>query len=162
MSEFCEKKGIKREFSIARTPQQNSVAERRNMTLIEATRTITPALSFMRLFGCHVTILNTLDYLGKFDEKSDKGFFVGYSFNSKAFRVYNIRTWKVEESLHIRFLEDKPIIAGTKESIGACHSSKEIGSSQDCILMPLNAGKKDDDVRKESGIDNQERPENST
>nr|GEU43540.1 retrovirus-related Pol polyprotein from transposon TNT 1-94 [Tanacetum cinerariifolium] len=66
----------------------------------------------MRPFGCHVTILNTLDYLGKFDEKSDEGFFVGYSLNSKDFRVYNIKTRKVEENLHIRFLEDKPIIAG--------------------------------------------------
>ncbi|GJU61469.1 putative ribonuclease H-like domain-containing protein [Tanacetum coccineum] len=154
MSEFCEQKGIKREFNIARTPQQNSVTERRNRTLIEAARTMladsklpttfwaeavntacyvqnrvlvvkphnktpyelfrgrTPALSFMRPFGCHVTILNTLDYLGKFDGKSDEGFFVGYSMNSKAFRVYNIRTRKVEENLHIRFLEDKPIIAG--------------------------------------------------
>ncbi|GJV74991.1 putative ribonuclease H-like domain-containing protein [Tanacetum coccineum] len=36
MSEFCEQKGIKREFSVARTPQQNDVAERRNRTLIEA------------------------------------------------------------------------------------------------------------------------------
>ncbi|GJU41210.1 ribonuclease H-like domain-containing protein [Tanacetum coccineum] len=72
----------------------------------------TPAISFMRPFRCHVTILNTLDNLGKFDEKSDEGFFVGYSLNSKAFRVYNIRTRKVEESLHIRFLKDKPIIAG--------------------------------------------------
>ncbi|GKC81459.1 putative ribonuclease H-like domain-containing protein, partial [Tanacetum coccineum] len=40
MSEFCEKKGIKKEFSVARTPQQNGVAERRNRTLIEAARTI--------------------------------------------------------------------------------------------------------------------------
>ncbi|GKE54430.1 ribonuclease H-like domain-containing protein, partial [Tanacetum coccineum] len=40
MSEFCEKKGIKREFSVARTPQQNEVAERRNRTLIEAARTM--------------------------------------------------------------------------------------------------------------------------
>ncbi|GJV10717.1 uncharacterized mitochondrial protein-like protein [Tanacetum coccineum] len=40
MSEFCEKKGIKREFSIARTPQQNSVAKTRNRTLIEAARTM--------------------------------------------------------------------------------------------------------------------------
>ncbi|GJU73616.1 putative ribonuclease H-like domain-containing protein [Tanacetum coccineum] len=153
MSEFCEEKGIKKEFSTARTPQQNGVAERRNMTLTEAARTMladsklpttfwaeavntacyvqnrvlvvkphnktpyelfrgrTPALSFMRPFGCHVTILNTLDYLGKFDGKSDEGFFVGYLMNSKAFRVYNIRTRKVEEKLHIRFLEDKPIIA---------------------------------------------------
>ncbi|GKF74907.1 putative ribonuclease H-like domain-containing protein, partial [Tanacetum coccineum] len=38
MSEFCEKKGIKKEFSVARTPQQNGVAKRRNRTLIEATR----------------------------------------------------------------------------------------------------------------------------
>ncbi|GJY79167.1 ribonuclease H-like domain-containing protein [Tanacetum coccineum] len=58
------------------------------------------------------TILNTLDYLVKFDGKSDEGFFVGYSLNSKTFRVYNIRTGKVEENLLIRFLEDKPIIAG--------------------------------------------------
>ncbi|GKE72405.1 putative ribonuclease H-like domain-containing protein, partial [Tanacetum coccineum] len=228
MSEFCKKKGIKREFIVARTPQQNSVAEWRNRTLIEAARTMLadfklpttfwakvvntacyvqnrvlvvkphnkthyelfrgrrPALSFMRPFGCHVTILNTLDYLGKFDQKSDEGFFVGYLMNSKAFRVHNIRTRKVEENLHIRFLEDKPIIAGTKESIGACHSSKETESSQDYILMPLwkdgslfdsssknasndepqpssNTGKKDDEgVNKESGIDDQEKPKNST
>ncbi|GJU42851.1 putative ribonuclease H-like domain-containing protein [Tanacetum coccineum] len=236
MSEFCEQKGIKREFSVARTPQQNSVAERRNRTLIESARTMvlvvkphnktpyelfrgrTPALSFIRPFGCHVTILNTLDYLGKFDGNSDEGFFVRYSLNSKAFKVYNIRTRKVEENLHIRFLKDKPIIAGdgpkwlfdidvltklvnyipvvagtnsndlvgTKESIGVGHSSKETRSSQDYILMPLwkdgslfdsslknasndepqpssDAGKKDDEgVNKESGIDDQERPKNST
>ncbi|GJR37928.1 putative ribonuclease H-like domain-containing protein [Tanacetum coccineum] len=83
-----------------------------NKTPYELFRGRTPVLSFMRQFGCHVTILTTLDYLGKFDGKSDEGFFVGYSLNSKAFRVYNIRTRKVEENLHIRFLEDKPIIAG--------------------------------------------------
>ncbi|GJR38261.1 putative ribonuclease H-like domain-containing protein [Tanacetum coccineum] len=67
---------------------------------------------FMKPFGCHVTILNTLDNLGKFDEKSDEGFFVGYSLSSKAFRVYNIRTRKVQENLHIGFLENKPMIEG--------------------------------------------------
>ncbi|GJW98716.1 ribonuclease H-like domain-containing protein [Tanacetum coccineum] len=72
----------------------------------------TPALSFMRPFGCHVTILNTLDHLVKFDGKSDDGFFVRYSLTSKAFRVYNIRTRKVEENLHIRFLENKSFVIG--------------------------------------------------
>ncbi|GKC45370.1 putative ribonuclease H-like domain-containing protein, partial [Tanacetum coccineum] len=115
MDDFYREKGIKREYSVARTPQQNGVAERRNMTLIEAARTmladsklpttfwnskqlstcyiqnlaclvvkphnktpyelfrgLKPALSFMRPFGCHVTILNTLDNLGKFDGKSDE------------------------------------------------------------------------------------------
>nr|GEV23767.1 hypothetical protein [Tanacetum cinerariifolium] len=70
------------------------------------------ALSFMRPFGCYVLILNTLDQLRKFDGKSDEGIFVGYSTTSKAFRVYNIRTRKVEENLHINFLENKPMIAG--------------------------------------------------
>ncbi|GJQ94439.1 putative ribonuclease H-like domain-containing protein [Tanacetum coccineum] len=40
MNQFYEMKGIKREFSVARTPQQNGVAERRNRTLIEAVRTM--------------------------------------------------------------------------------------------------------------------------
>ncbi|GJY80886.1 putative ribonuclease H-like domain-containing protein [Tanacetum coccineum] len=72
-------KGIKREFSIAGTPQQNGVAERKNRTLIEAARTIrTPLIDFMKPFGCPITILNTRDNLGKFDGKADEGFFVGY------------------------------------------------------------------------------------
>ncbi|GJU14023.1 putative ribonuclease H-like domain-containing protein [Tanacetum coccineum] len=40
MNQFCERKCIKREFSVARTPQQNRVAERKNRTLIEAARTM--------------------------------------------------------------------------------------------------------------------------
>nr|GEX19219.1 hypothetical protein [Tanacetum cinerariifolium] len=89
-----------------------SVVKPHNKTPYELFRGRTPTLSFMRPFGCHVTILNTLDYLGKFDGKADEGFFVGYSMNSKAFRVYNIRTRRVKENLHIEFLENKPIVAG--------------------------------------------------
>ncbi|GJW45069.1 putative ribonuclease H-like domain-containing protein [Tanacetum coccineum] len=152
--EFCGSKGIKREYSNARTPQQNGVAERKNRTLIEAARTMLadsflpntfwaeavstacyvlnrvlvtkpqnktpyelitgkiPIISYIRPFGCHVTILNTIDHLGKFDGKSDEGFLVGYSLNSKAFRVYNLETKRVEENLHITFLENKPNVAG--------------------------------------------------
>ncbi|GJX59057.1 putative ribonuclease H-like domain-containing protein [Tanacetum coccineum] len=144
INQFCGMKGIKREFSVARTPQQNGVVERKNRTLIEATRTIladsyyllhfglkqlvtkphnkTPyelllgrpsSISFMRPFGCPVTILNTLDPLGKFDEKADEGFIVGYSINSKAFRVFNTKTRKVEENLHLNFLKNKPNVAGS-------------------------------------------------
>ncbi|GJV51203.1 hypothetical protein Tco_1446944 [Tanacetum coccineum] len=43
---------------------------------------------------------------------NDEGFFVGYSLSSKAFRVYNTRTRKVHENLHIGFLENKPMIEG--------------------------------------------------
>ncbi|GJS77041.1 retrovirus-related pol polyprotein from transposon TNT 1-94 [Tanacetum coccineum] len=72
-----------------------------------------PSLGFMRPFECPVTILNTIDHLGKFDGKADEGFFVGYSTNSKAFRVFNSRTRIVEENLHVQFSENTPNIAGS-------------------------------------------------
>ncbi|GJU72972.1 ribonuclease H-like domain-containing protein [Tanacetum coccineum] len=73
-----------------------------------------PALGFMRPFRCPVTILNTIDHLGKFDGKADEGFFVGYSINSKAFRVFNSRTRIVEENLHVQFSKNTPNIAGSR------------------------------------------------
>ncbi|GJR55707.1 putative ribonuclease H-like domain-containing protein [Tanacetum coccineum] len=64
-------------------------------------------------FGGPVTILNTIDHLGKFYGKADEGFFVGYYLNSKAFRVFNSRTRIVEENLHIRFSENTPNVVGS-------------------------------------------------
>nr|GEY55290.1 hypothetical protein [Tanacetum cinerariifolium] len=154
INDFCLRKGIKREFSNARTPQQNGVAERRNRTLIEAARTMladaklpvtfwaeavntacyvqnrvlvnksqnetpyelfngrTPDIGFLNPFGCHVMILNTLNNLRKFEAKGDEGYFIGYSMYSKAFRVFNKRTKRVEENLHVEFLENKAIKKG--------------------------------------------------
>ncbi|GKF22250.1 hypothetical protein Tco_0074572 [Tanacetum coccineum] len=65
----------------------------------------------MRPFGCPVTILNTIDHLGKLDRKADEGFFIGYSTNSKAFKVFNSRTRIVKENLHVQFSENTPNIA---------------------------------------------------
>ncbi|GKB86785.1 ribonuclease H-like domain-containing protein, partial [Tanacetum coccineum] len=83
-----------------------------NKTPYELIIGIPPSISFMRPFGCPVTILNTLDPLGKFEGKAEEGFLVGYSVNSKAFRVFNSQTKKVEENLHVKFLKNKPNIAG--------------------------------------------------
>ncbi|GKA47012.1 retrovirus-related pol polyprotein from transposon TNT 1-94 [Tanacetum coccineum] len=74
------------------------VVKPHNKTPYELFHSRTPTLSFMRPFGCLVTILNTIDHLGKFDGKADEGFFVGYSLNSKAFRVFSSRTRIVEET----------------------------------------------------------------
>ncbi|GJW57312.1 retrovirus-related pol polyprotein from transposon TNT 1-94 [Tanacetum coccineum] len=188
MNDFCAMKGIRREFSVARTPQQNVnrvlVVKPHNKNPYELFKGRTPSLSFMKPFGCHVTILNTLDHLGKFNGKSDDGFFVGYSLNSNAFRVYNIRTRKVEENLHVRFLEDKPIIAsvgpkwlfdidvltesmnyvpvvaGTNSNDsadGSLFDSSSKDASNDEPQPSSDAEKKDD----ESGIDNQEKPKDN-
>nr|GEX54324.1 hypothetical protein [Tanacetum cinerariifolium] len=152
--EFYWLKGIKREYSKARTLQQNGVAKRKNRILIEAARTMLadlflpttfwseavntacyvlnrvlvtkpqnktpyeiltgrqPIINYLRPFGCHVTILNIINHLGKFDRKSNSRFLVIYSLNSKAFRVYNLETKRVEENLHVNFLENKSNVAG--------------------------------------------------
>ena len=46
---------------------------------------------------------NGKDNLGKFDAKFDEGIFLGYSLNSKAFRIYNKRTMIIEEFIHVAF-----------------------------------------------------------
>ncbi|GJS69768.1 putative ribonuclease H-like domain-containing protein [Tanacetum coccineum] len=160
--EFCGSKGIKREYSNARTPQQNGVAERKNRTLIEAARTMLADSFLPNTFGL----------------ESNEGFLVGYSLQSKAFRVYNLETKRVEENLHITFLENKPNVAGkgptwlfdldyltdsmnyhpvssenqanlhagqqeanqnagTEEIIDAGDSDKEDESAQDCFVLPI-------------------------
>ncbi|GJW98082.1 putative ribonuclease H-like domain-containing protein [Tanacetum coccineum] len=152
--ELYGSKGIKRDYSNARTPQQNGVAERKNRTLIEAARTMLadsklptmfwteavrtacyvlnrvlvtsphnktpyalltgniPSVSHFKPFGCHVTILNTSDHLGKFDGKADEGYIVGYSASNKAYRVYNVPNKRVEETMNLRYLEEKPNVQG--------------------------------------------------
>nr|GFA30095.1 retrovirus-related Pol polyprotein from transposon TNT 1-94 [Tanacetum cinerariifolium] len=89
------------------------VVKPHNKTPYELFHGRTPTLSFMKPFGCLVTILNTIDHLGKFNGKADEGFFVGYSLNSKAFRVFNSKARIVEENLHIRFSKSTPNVVGS-------------------------------------------------
>nr|GEW30529.1 uncharacterized mitochondrial protein AtMg00810-like [Tanacetum cinerariifolium] len=160
--EFCGSKGIKREYSNARTPQQNEVAERKNKTPIEAARTMLadsklptmfwteavrtacyvlnrvlvtsphnetpyalltrniPSASHFKPFGCHVTILNTSDHLGKFDGKADKGYIVGYSASYK----------------HVQANQS----AGTQEATTNPVGTQDANSDSDCdgqvIIVP--------------------------
>nr|GEX29356.1 hypothetical protein [Tanacetum cinerariifolium] len=90
------------------------VVKPHNKTTYELFHDRSLTLSFMGPFGCPVTILNTIDHLGKFDGKADEGFFIGYSLNSKAFRVFNSRTRIVKENLHIRFSKSTPNIVGSR------------------------------------------------
>ncbi|KAI3698007.1 hypothetical protein L6452_31116 [Arctium lappa] len=155
LNTFCEEKGIERQYSAPRTPQQNGVAERRNRTLIEAARSLLadsklpitfwaeavntacyvqnrvlvvkpknktpyellnkrkPFIGFFKPFGCPCTILNTKTHLGKFDSKADDGFLVGYSSQSKAYRVFNSSSRIIEESDNVKCNENTPNPIGT-------------------------------------------------
>ncbi|GJR26115.1 retrovirus-related pol polyprotein from transposon TNT 1-94 [Tanacetum coccineum] len=67
-----------------------------------------PTLDYFRVFGSKCFILNSKDYLAKFDSKSYKGVFLGYSQNSKAYIILNKHTMKIEESLNVTFNETSP------------------------------------------------------
>ncbi|GKC73583.1 putative ribonuclease H-like domain-containing protein [Tanacetum coccineum] len=184
MNQFCGMKGIKREFSVTRTPQQNGAAERKNRILIEAARTMLadslfpttfwaeavntacyvqnmvlvtkphnktpyelllsrpPSISFMRPFGCLVTILNTLDPLDKFDEKADEGFLVGYFINRKAF---SCPEWLFDIDSLTKSMNYEPVTAGNQTNgdagietnVNAGKAGQEKASDHEYILLPL-------------------------
>nr|GEZ43701.1 copia protein [Tanacetum cinerariifolium] len=81
----------------------------------------------------------------QFDGKADNEFFVRYSLNSKAFRVFNSRTRIMEENLHIRFNKNTPNVVGTqsngftstKASNNTGQTIKENEPIKDYILLPL-------------------------
>ncbi|GJV88084.1 retrovirus-related pol polyprotein from transposon TNT 1-94 [Tanacetum coccineum] len=147
LCEWYENVGISHQTSVALTPQQNGVIERRNRTLVEAARTMLifskallflwaeaintacytqnrslirlrynktpyelmqdkkPDLSFFHVFGSLCYPTNDHEDLGKFDAKADIRIFVGYAPAKKAFRIYNIRTRIITETIHVTFDE---------------------------------------------------------
>ena len=72
-----------------------------NKTSYEIWKGKKPNFSHFRVFGCICYILNDREKLGKFQAKSDKGVFLGYSINSRAYRVFNLRTKTIMESINV-------------------------------------------------------------
>ncbi|GJT59090.1 retrovirus-related pol polyprotein from transposon TNT 1-94 [Tanacetum coccineum] len=151
---FCDERWISQNFSSPYTPEQNGVAERKNRTLIEAARTMLsgfvfskkywgkvvatriPNINFLHVFGCPVYIHNHKDHLGKFDEKVDDGYLLGYSLVSKAFRVFNTRRYQTEETYHITFDESPDAIKFSKPSVDNINIAKNKRYPPDEYLHP--------------------------
>lgn len=108
-----------------------------------------PNISYFHIFGWKCFILNNdKDNLGKFDEKSDEGIFLGYSLTSKAYRIYNKRILKIEESMHVTFDESNP----SNEDIILCDDD------DDFVEVPQNdtsSGNNDDEPRHQDEQDQQ-------
>ncbi|GKE25014.1 retrovirus-related pol polyprotein from transposon TNT 1-94 [Tanacetum coccineum] len=147
LRDFYENVSISHQTSVARTPQQNGIVERRNRTLVEAARTMLifskahlflwagaintacytqncslirlrynktlyelmhdkkPDLLFFHVFGSLCCPTNDSEHLGKQNAKANIGIFVGYAPTKKAFRIYNRRTQKIIETIHVTFDE---------------------------------------------------------
>nr|GFB49269.1 retrovirus-related Pol polyprotein from transposon TNT 1-94 [Tanacetum cinerariifolium] len=145
LRDYYEEVGISHETSVARSPQQNGVVERRNHTLIEAARTMLiyaqaslflwaeavatacftqnrsiirlrirktlyelihgkqPDLSFFHVFGALCYPTNDSENVDKLQPKADIGIFIGYAPIKKAFHIYNQRTRRIVETIHVDF-----------------------------------------------------------
>ncbi|GJX39714.1 ribonuclease H-like domain-containing protein [Tanacetum coccineum] len=125
LNQLCGMKGIKKEFSVARTPQQNRVAKRKKRSLIEAVRNMLADSLLPTTFWAEA--VNTACYVQNrvlvtkphnktpYELLLDRPPSIIFirPFGCPAFRVFNTRTRKVEENLHIKFLENKPNVAGS-------------------------------------------------
>nr|GFA15049.1 hypothetical protein [Tanacetum cinerariifolium] len=173
--------GISYETSVARSPHQNGVIERRNHTLIEAARTMLiyaqallflwveamatacytqnrsivrlyhsetpyellhdklPDLSFLHVFGALCYPTNDNENLGKLQPKTDIGIFIGYTPTKKAFRIYNRRTRRIVETIHVDF-DELTALASEQSSLGpALHEMNPATISSGLVPKPTSS-----------------------
>nr|GFB36209.1 retrovirus-related Pol polyprotein from transposon TNT 1-94 [Tanacetum cinerariifolium]GFB37191.1 retrovirus-related Pol polyprotein from transposon TNT 1-94 [Tanacetum cinerariifolium] len=93
------------------TQNRSIIVKRHGKIAYDVVRERSPDICYFHVFGCHVHIHNHKDHLGKFDEKADDGFFLGFSPVVKAFRVFNIRRQEMEETYHVTFSADDEAIS---------------------------------------------------
>ncbi|KAK4389380.1 Retrovirus-related Pol polyprotein from transposon TNT 1-94 [Sesamum angolense] len=106
---FCEEEGIEHQTTVSYNPQQNGVSERKNRTVmgdgkIDAAGE-TLAKSFLGKQSTLQSIYST-EKRHKLEEKTEKGIFLGYSTQSKGYRIYNLKTKKLIISRDVEFDED--------------------------------------------------------
>ncbi|GKB14867.1 retrovirus-related pol polyprotein from transposon TNT 1-94 [Tanacetum coccineum] len=181
LREYYEKVGISHETSVARSPQQNGVVERRNRTLIEAARTMLiyakaplflwaeavatacytqnrsmirrrhgktpyellhdkpPDLSYLHVFGALCYLINDSENLGKLQPKADIGIFIGYAPTKKAFRIYNRRTRRIIETIHVDFDELTAMASEHSSSGPALHEMTPVTIIDQDAPSPSNS-----------------------
>nr|GFC13413.1 retrovirus-related Pol polyprotein from transposon TNT 1-94 [Tanacetum cinerariifolium] len=171
--------GILHQTSIAQTPEQNGVVERRNCTFVEAARTMLsaakvplffwaeafstacftqnhslviphhektpyhiindqkPSVKFFHIFGSICFIIKDEENLDKMKEKGDECIFVGYSTQSRAYRVFNKRTRVIMESIHVNFdeLPQKASDQLSSDPVPECHT---MALNQDSLSLAIH------------------------
>nr|GEW09458.1 retrovirus-related Pol polyprotein from transposon TNT 1-94 [Tanacetum cinerariifolium] len=117
LKEYFDNVGISHKMSFVRTPQQNAIAtacftenrsiihRRFNKTPYELINGRKPDISFLHVFGALCYPKNDREDIGKLGAKGDIGFFIGYSADSCAYRVYNQKTKKIIETMNVSFDE---------------------------------------------------------
>ncbi|KAJ9557063.1 hypothetical protein OSB04_011677 [Centaurea solstitialis] len=101
------------------TQNRTLIVKRTGKTAYEMVEQRKPNIDFFRVFGCKCYVLNDRENLGKFDPKSDESIFIGYSHNSKAYRVFNKRTRTILESSNVDFSESETYLNASSSNVSA-------------------------------------------
>ncbi|KAJ9551027.1 hypothetical protein OSB04_015072 [Centaurea solstitialis] len=101
------------------TQNRTLIVKRTGKTAYEMVEQRKPNIDYFRVFGCKCYVLNDRDDLGKFEPKSDESIFIGYSYNSKAYRVFNKRTRTILESSNVDFSETETYSVASSSNINA-------------------------------------------
>ncbi|GJT01601.1 retrovirus-related pol polyprotein from transposon TNT 1-94 [Tanacetum coccineum] len=91
-----------------------------------------PDLSFLRVFGSLCYPTNDNEDLGKLNANVDIGIFIGYAPAKKAFRIYNRRTRKIMETIHVTFNELTTMASEQFSSRPGLQSM-----TPDCLFQPM-------------------------
>ncbi|GJS10911.1 copia protein [Tanacetum coccineum] len=87
------------------TQNRSIINTRHNKTPYELLRGRKPNVEYFHVFGSLCYPTNDRDDLGKMKPKADIGVFIGYSETSRGFRIYNRRTKRIMETIHVKFDE---------------------------------------------------------
>ncbi|GJZ72439.1 retrovirus-related pol polyprotein from transposon TNT 1-94 [Tanacetum coccineum] len=115
---------------------ESIIVKRHRKTAYDMFRGRAPDISYLHVFGCPVHIHNHMNHLGKFDEKANDGFFLGYSPVAKAFRLFSIRRQEMEEIVYVTFSEDDEAISQTSTEGDAINFNENRSSPNDEFIEP--------------------------
>nr|GEY83333.1 retrovirus-related Pol polyprotein from transposon TNT 1-94 [Tanacetum cinerariifolium] len=120
---LVQREGILHQTSVARTPEQNGIVKRQNRTLVEAARTMLSAAKVPLFFWAEAIAITC-----------DACIFVGYSTQSRAYKVFNKRTRVIVESIHVNF-DELPQMASNHVSSDPVLECQGMALEHDCLSL---------------------------
>ncbi|GJW27998.1 retrovirus-related pol polyprotein from transposon TNT 1-94 [Tanacetum coccineum] len=118
------------------TQNCSMIRRRHGKTPYEILHNKPPELSYLHVFGALCYPMNDSENLGKLQPKANIGIFIGYAPTKKAFQIYNRRTRRIIETIHVDF-DEMTAMASKHSSLGpALHKMTPATISSGLVLNP--------------------------
>nr|GFC26408.1 retrovirus-related Pol polyprotein from transposon TNT 1-94 [Tanacetum cinerariifolium] len=118
------------------THNRSIIRLRHGKTPYELLHNKLPDLSFFYVFGALCYSTNDIENLGKLQPKADIGIFIGYAPTKKAFRIYNRRTRRIVETIHVDF-DELTAMASEQHSLGPALNEMTPGTIIPEAITPI-------------------------